>query len=143
LVISLTPESSSTTTLTRLRMKSNGISPTFLLAVRPSAFFSVSLSAGSRKPAEVEAARALAAAFVKAQGWQPRRVACFARKLAYSQYGPFKRQIMRFIAWREGAPTDTRRDYEFTDWAAVQRFALDVAADVHEQGRSPAVRAAG
>lgn len=113
------------------------------LAVRPSAFFSVSLSAGSRKPAEVEAARALAAAFVTAAGWQPRRVACFAGKLAYSQYGLFKRQIMRFIAWREGAPTDTRRDYEFTDWAAVRRFALDVAADVHERGRSAEMRAAG
>ena len=36
---------------------------------------------------------------------------------------------MRFIAWREGAPTDTRRDYEFTDWAAVRQFALDFAAD--------------
>ena len=86
------------------------------LAVRPSAFFSVSLSAGSRNPAEVEAARALAKGFVKAAGWEPRRVECFAGKLAYSRYGFFKRQLMRFIAWREGAPTDVRRDYEFTDW---------------------------
>ncbi len=100
------------------------------LAVRPSAFFSVSLSAGSRNPAEVEAARALAKGFVKAAGWEPRRVECFAGKLAYSRYGFFKRQLMRFIAWREGAPTDVRRDYEFTDWNAVRRFALGVAADV-------------
>ena len=57
------------------------------LAVRPSAFFSVSLSAGSRKPAEVEAARALATGFVKAAGWEPRRVACFAGKLAYTRSG--------------------------------------------------------
>lgn len=106
------------------------------LAVRPSAFFSVSLSAGSRKPAEVDAARALATGFVRAAGWEPRRLACFAGKLAYSQYGFFKRQAMRFIAWREGAPTDARRDYEFTDWAAVRQFALDVAADVRDEGRS-------
>ena len=112
------------------------------LAVRPSAFFSVSLSAGSRKPAEVEAARALARGFVKAAGWEPRRVECFAGTLAYSHYGFFKRQVMRFIAWREGAPTDARRDYEFTDWAAVRRFALDVAADVLADGRSAAVRPA-
>ena len=112
------------------------------LAVRPSAFFSVSLSAGSRKPAEVEVTRALAAASVKAAGWRPSRVACFAGKLAYSQYGLFKRQIMRFIAWREGAPPDTRRDYEFTDWAAVRRFALDVAAAVHELERLAEMRAA-
>jgi menaquinone-dependent protoporphyrinogen oxidase len=112
------------------------------LAVRPSAFFSVSLSAGSRKPAEVEAARALARGFVKAAGWEPRRVECFAGKLAYSRYGFFKRQIMRYIAWREGAPTDARRDYEFTDWAAVRRFALEVAGDVFHSGRSAAVRRA-
>jgi menaquinone-dependent protoporphyrinogen oxidase len=113
------------------------------LSVRPSAFFSVSLSAGSRNPAEVDAARALAAGFVRSAGWAPTRVACFAGTLAYSQYGFFKRQILRFIAWREGAPTDTRRDYEFTDWAAVRRFALDVAADVHERTSTPEVRAAG
>jgi menaquinone-dependent protoporphyrinogen oxidase len=112
------------------------------LAARPSAFYSVSLSAGSRDPAEVDAARALATAFANAAGWTPDHVACFAGTLAYSQYGFFKRQILRFIAWREGAPTDTRRDYEFTDWAAVRRFALDVAADVHEQ-RRVAIRAAG
>ena len=37
---------------------------------------------------------------------------------------------MCFIAWREGAPTDTRRDYEFTDGVAVRQFGLDFAADV-------------
>jgi menaquinone-dependent protoporphyrinogen oxidase len=112
------------------------------LAVRPSAFFSVSLSAGSRKPREVEAARALATGFVKAAGWEPRRVACFAGKLAYTRYGFFKRQVMRYIAWREGAPTDARRDYEFTDWTAVRRFALEVAADAFHSGSSAAVRRA-
>jgi menaquinone-dependent protoporphyrinogen oxidase len=100
------------------------------LSARPSAFFSVSLSAGSRNPAEVDAARALARDFVTTAHWNPRRLACFAGKLAYSRYGFFKRQMMRVIAWREAAPTDTRRDYEFTDWTAVRRFALDIAEDV-------------
>jgi menaquinone-dependent protoporphyrinogen oxidase len=99
------------------------------LNARPSAFFSVSLSAGSRNPAEVDAARGLAHSFVRAAGWTPQRVRCFAGRLAYSRYGFLKRQAMRFIAWREGAPTDTRRDYEFTDWVAVRQFALDLAAD--------------
>jgi menaquinone-dependent protoporphyrinogen oxidase len=99
------------------------------LNARPSAFFSVSLSAGSRNPAEVEAARGLAQSFVRAAGWAPQRTRCFAGKLAYRQYGFLTRQAMRFIAWREGAPTDTSRDYEFTDWAAVRQFALDFAAD--------------
>jgi menaquinone-dependent protoporphyrinogen IX oxidase len=49
---------------------------------------------------------------------------------------------MRFIAWREGAPTDPRRDYEFTDWAAVRRFALDVAEDVQRCRRPEQIRPA-
>ena len=99
------------------------------LNARPSAFFSVSLSAASRNPAEVDAARGLATRFVRDAGWEPRRVACIAGKLAYTQYGVVIPQVMRFIAWREGAPTDTSRDYEFTDWAAVRQFALDFASD--------------
>jgi menaquinone-dependent protoporphyrinogen oxidase len=113
------------------------------LSVRPSAFFSVSLSAGSRNPAEVDAAHALAKGFVSAVGWQPLRLACFAGKLAYTRYGFVKRQIMRFIAWREGAPTDARRDYEFTDWTAVRRFALGVAEDVRRERWPTQVRSAG
>jgi menaquinone-dependent protoporphyrinogen oxidase len=106
------------------------------LSARPSAFFSVSLSAASRNPVEVDAARGLATSFVRQTGWQPNRVFSVAGKLAYSQYGFVTRQMMRFIAWREGAPTDTRRDYEFTDWNAVRQFALDVATDVIRQTAS-------
>ena len=105
------------------------------LGARPSAFFSVSLSAGSRNAVEVEAARALAISFVHSAGWEPRHVACFAGKLAYTQYGLIKRVVMQFIAWREGAPTDARRDYEFTDWKAVRQFALDVSQDVRRGAR--------
>jgi menaquinone-dependent protoporphyrinogen oxidase len=101
----------------------------------PTAFFSVSLSAGSRNPTEVEAAETLARAFVDTVRWHPRRIACFAGRLAYTQYGLLKRFVMRRIARREGAPTDTGRDYEFTDWAAVSRFARDFAADIRETAR--------
>jgi len=31
--------------------------------------------------------------------------------------------VMKYIAWRKGAPTDTHRDYELTDWDDVARFA--------------------
>jgi menaquinone-dependent protoporphyrinogen oxidase len=108
------------------------------LAVRPSAFFSVSLSAGSRNPAEVDAARSLAVGFVRAAGWEPRHLACFAGTLAYTKYGLSKRLAMQYIARAEGAPTDASRDYEFTDWNAVRQFALDFAADVVKQARPPA-----
>jgi menaquinone-dependent protoporphyrinogen oxidase len=100
------------------------------LNVRPSAFFSVSLSAGSRNSNEVSAARGIAANFLDAAHWQPTRFACFAGRLAYTKYGFFTRWLMRRIAAREGAPTDTSRDYEFTDWKTVRAFALLLAADV-------------
>ena len=35
---------------------------------------------------------------------------------------------MRMIVRREGGPTDASRDYEYTDWDAVDAFAADVAA---------------
>jgi menaquinone-dependent protoporphyrinogen oxidase len=92
-------------------------------------FLSVSLSAGSRN-ADVDAARALPVSFVRSAEWEPRHVVCFAEKLAYTLYGFVKRVVMQFIAWREGAPTDARRDYEFADWKALRQFALDVSQDV-------------
>ena len=113
------------------------------LAARPSAFFSVSLAAASKNPAEVDAARGLATGFVREAGWQPTRILSVAGKLAYTKYGFVTRQVMRYIAWREGAPTDTSRDYEFTDWDAVRQFALDLAADVIAQGRPVRIAAAG
>jgi menaquinone-dependent protoporphyrinogen oxidase len=108
------------------------------LAARPSAFFSVSLAAASKNPAEVDAVRGLARGFVQQAGWQPTRMLAVAGKLAYTKYGFVTRQLMRFIAWREGGPTDTSRDYEFTDWNAVRQFALEVASDVAREARRAA-----
>ena len=62
---------------------------------RPSAFFSVSLSAGSANVHEVAAARDLAQAFVAGTGWHPRQIACFAGRLAYTQYGFVTKRLMR------------------------------------------------
>jgi menaquinone-dependent protoporphyrinogen oxidase len=96
----------------------------------PSAFFSVSLAAASRNPAEVESARAIAAAFLTGVGWHPATMVCFAGRLAYTQYGFVKRQLMRWIARKEGGATDASRDWEYTDWDAVDRFADTFAAQV-------------
>lgn len=97
------------------------------LNTRPSAFFGVSLSAASRNPEEVEAARRLARGFGESTGWNPLRIASFAGALAYTRYGFLVRFIVRRIARKEGAPTDASRDYELTDWAEVARFAHEVA----------------
>jgi menaquinone-dependent protoporphyrinogen oxidase len=97
------------------------------LNARPSAFFGVSLSAASRNPEEVEAARRLARGFAESAGWRPFRIESIAGTLAYTRYGFIIRFIMRWIARKEGAPTDTSRDHELTDWREVARFAQEVA----------------
>ena len=93
----------------------------------PSAFVSVSLSAASKNAKEVEAAEKLAGAFPVSCGWTPARIASVAGRLAYREYGFFIRWVMKWIAKKEGAPTDTSRDYELTDWAEVDKLAREMA----------------
>ena len=97
----------------------------------PSAFFSVSLSAASKNAKEVVAADKLARAFPNACGWRPARIVTVAGRLAYREYGFFIRWVMKRIAKKEGAPTDTSRDYELTDWAEVDALARDMAKRIH------------
>ncbi|MGH1565355.1 flavodoxin domain-containing protein [Mumia sp. DW29H23] len=90
----------------------------------PSAFFSVSLAAhGDEGTAEryVEELE-------RRTGWRPAVVARFAGALRYTRYGILKRHMMKRIALDKpgGLGTDISRDYEYTDWAAVERFADDV-----------------
>jgi menaquinone-dependent protoporphyrinogen oxidase len=99
----------------------------------PSVFFSVSLSAASEHEGEVRAARRIAQAFPAAHGWRPGEVATIAGRLAYTQYGFLKRSVMKWIARKEGAPTDTSRDYELTNWSKVDRLADDIAARIEKR----------
>jgi menaquinone-dependent protoporphyrinogen oxidase len=104
----------------------------------PSAFFSVSLAAASPIPAERDAAAQIASEFPSRVGWHPREIACVAGRLAYTQYGWLTRFVMKRIARRHDAPTDTTRDYELTNWNSVARLADSVVRMVE----APAHRAA-
>jgi len=108
------------------------------LNAHPSAFFSVSLAAASPAPAEREEAARLASRFPGRVGWHPREIACIAGRCAYTQYGLVTRLVMRRIARRRGAPTDTSRDFEFTDWNDVARLAGAVVRMVKGQTRQAA-----
>jgi menaquinone-dependent protoporphyrinogen oxidase len=68
--------------------------------------------------------------FVRDTGWQPAQALPLAGALAYRKYNPLIRFVMKRIARKQGAPTDTSRNYEFTDWRAVDRFVDDVIAPV-------------
>jgi menaquinone-dependent protoporphyrinogen oxidase len=93
------------------------------LAARRSAFFSVSLSA-RHKP---QAAQRYLQTFLRQAGWQPQQTATFAGALPYSKYAPWKRLLMIAFVALAGGDTDASRDYEYTDWDAVDRFAEDFA----------------
>ena len=102
------------------------------LEARPNAFFSVSLAA-ARPGKGLAQARRWVADFVERTGWQPRATATFAGALRYSRYNPFIRFMMRLISRAEGGATDATRDYEYTDWAAVERFAREFAGQLQAE----------
>ena len=96
----------------------------------PSTFFSVSLAAASQNRTEVLKAQELAQGFPGACAWRPQAVVSLAGRLAYTRYGFITRLLMKKIARKEGAPTDTSQDYEFTNWERVEALAHALAARV-------------
>jgi len=92
----------------------------------PSAFFSVSGSAGSDNAEERDAVRKIMDEFLDEAGWRPRRKAMFAGAIQYTRYNPIVRWVMKRISAKEGRSTDTSRDHEYTDWTAVEAFGEEV-----------------
>jgi menaquinone-dependent protoporphyrinogen oxidase len=84
------------------------------LRVRKSAFFSVSLGAKARYVEKL----------LRDVAWRPQLTAMFAGALQYSKYKPFKRLVVRVFAAVAGHDTDISRDYDYTDWKAVDSFAI-------------------
>jgi menaquinone-dependent protoporphyrinogen IX oxidase len=61
--------------------------------------------------------------FVERTGWTPTEEISVAGALVYTKYDYLKRLVMKLIADRRGGDTDTAKDNEYTDWAALDRFA--------------------
>ena len=97
------------------------------LAARPSAFFSVSLSADGPGANRQAAARYMKK-FLRAIGWQPAMSTAFGGALRYSVLRGWKRFLVRLFVRVAGGDTDTSRDYEYTDWDAVAEFTHAFAA---------------
>jgi len=72
-----------------------------------------------------------------------REFVIFAGALPYTRYHFFLRWVMKRIATMAGRDTDTSRDYEYTDWDEVARFAEEFADQVQPRARvQPETRAA-
>jgi len=101
------------------------------LAELPTAFLSVSLSAaGAQDPARApeyrlrvlrELRKCAESLFDKTE-WRPGQTEYVAGALMYTHYNPIVRWVMKRIARKEGASTDTAHDHVYTDWKALDRF---------------------
>lgn len=91
----------------------------------PTLFLSVGLSqktaedphapAEKRGEAAMDVRRAIDR-FLAETGWKPTRISPVAGALKYSMYGFVTRFFVKEMAEKIGAPVDTSRDYQFTDW---------------------------
>jgi menaquinone-dependent protoporphyrinogen oxidase len=97
------------------------------LNAAPSAFVSVCGAMAGSEPQGLSMARGYIEKFLRQSGWRPWIAQSFAGGLPYTRYNPLTRWMMRMISRRTGRPTDTSRDYDFTDWEAVDQFARHLA----------------
>jgi len=100
------------------------------LNAMPSAFVSVSLGELQDDPKVKQESLAIRERFLEKSGWKPTAALPVAGALMYSRYNIVKRLMMKRIAAQAGGDTDTARDYEYTDWKTLARFARKFAKGV-------------
>ena len=115
------------------------------LVSMPTAFLSVSLTEATAEdetlpqPQRAEAERNVHQAldtFFDETGWHPTRVQPVAGGLPFRDYGVVTRFVMKMIAKKSGHATDTSRNYDYTNWEALDAFVDEIAGDPTEPRRS-------
>lgn len=89
------------------------------LALLPTLFLSVSLSAAGTDPEDWAGLRDCLADFQADTGWTPGRVEHVAGAFRFSGYDFFRAWAMRRIADAKGERVEPGRDREYTDWPAL------------------------
>ena len=113
------------------------------LAARPSAFFQLSLASIVPWRWAREGAMDYVDSLVEETGWHPDRIGLFAGAVKYTQYDRWERLLFRLVSAVTTGDTDTSRDYEYTDWVAVERFAAEFADLVEAEGERAASTTGG
>jgi menaquinone-dependent protoporphyrinogen oxidase len=96
------------------------------LSKKHSAF--VSVSGASAKASGRSEAEKYALQFLRRTRWVPDDIELVAGATLFTKYNPLLRFVMRRIAASRGIGTDVTRDYEHTDWSAVEQFARSFAS---------------
>ena len=111
----------------------------------PTWFFSVTLSqAGAQRTGDpperhkqfVADVEKMIAVFCRQTGWLPKHIVPVAGALQYSRYNFLLRFIMKRIAAKAGADTDTSHDYEYTDWPALERCIDKIKSEIRDASLS-------
>jgi len=110
-----------------------------VLNTRPSAFVSVCGALIGQWARGQDEARKYVAQFLRDTGWMPRLTHSFPGGLPYTRYPLITRLMMKWISRMTGRPTDTSRDWDLTNWEAVDRFAAEFESVL--AGRVPALGA--
>ena len=100
---------------------------------RPGMFLSVSLAVMSDEEADKADLDRLSRTFVEKSEWSPQETHQVAGALRYTELSFFKRFILKQIMRAAGGPTDTHEDYEFTDWAELDKLVTDLRPQVSGQ----------
>lgn len=95
------------------------------LQARQNFLFSVSLTASDKPYLPDPGGYIYGTTYVTA--FQADSSAAFGGALPYREYNPIRRVLMKLRSSRHGHPTDTSRDYMFTDWTHVRLFADSIA----------------
>jgi menaquinone-dependent protoporphyrinogen oxidase len=89
------------------------------LALLPTLFIAVSLSAAGNDPEDWTGLRRCLADFETDTGWTPGRVEHVAGAFRFSGYDFFRAWAMRRIADQKGEVVEAGKDKEYTDWTAL------------------------
>jgi menaquinone-dependent protoporphyrinogen oxidase len=105
----------------------------------PAVFLSVSLSEAGAEDTQASREERLQAAaevqgmidkFLAETGWHPSKILAVAGALMYTKYNFLVRFVIKRIARSHGASTDTSRDHELTDWAALDHLVDELVAGI-------------
>lgn len=96
----------------------------------PSAFLSASLTAASKVADHHDELQMCVDRFFEETEWTPTEWEPVAGVLLYVEYDWFKRMILKSISKKAGGDTDTSKDYEYTDWHALEEFVKQFLAKI-------------
>ena len=105
----------------------------------PNAFCSIGLTVASRTTNGRAQTQPIVDAFQRKTGWRPGRTELVAGALKYTRYNFIIRFVMRRIAAANGGDVDTSRDYEYTDWEALDRVAAQMCRDAAQHAAARVV----